>query len=233
YLLFCVLVIRIDPPHVPFRGLESYYFDKVIILLCILAYTFLIFSVIDATMLCRRFIHRLIYSDPIWPFMQEGDEKQRSPALICRREWSAIKLIGKRTESISRLVYYPIFVALLLIASRSTYFDNWNLPVGLALVISASVLLVIGCAILLRRSARFARESALGKIRRQKEDLIQQDFQLDGGAVKHVEFYENQVANIRDGAFLPIPEQPWVKAITLLFGGGGSLLMLEYFSLMQ
>ena len=37
------------------------------------------------------------------------------------------------------------------------------------------------------------------------------------------------IRNLSVGAFVPIRQQPWVRAVALLFGGGGSLVFLEYF----
>ncbi len=246
YFILCSIIIQFNPPHVPFRGIETFWFDKVIIIFCIFSYTWLIFAVIDSTMLCRRFIDHLIHIDTKWSFMrdsvppleskvsktkQEDHERWIGIKRECRREWSEIKLIAKRTEGISQLVYYPIFVALLLIASRSNYFDNWNLPVGLAFVISLSILLVICCAFLLRKSANNAKAASLRKIRRHKEELLEDGHKLSEEIIKRVEYYENQISSIKEGAFLPITEQPWVQAATLLFGGGGSLILFEMMAL--
>jgi len=237
YVILCILVIKLDPPFVPFRGADTFTHDHWIIFSAVLAYTFLIFAIIDSTMICRRFIHRLIRMDTTWPFMTEMYPVNRTDAqqaeLNCRREWSEIHLIAARTENISHFVYYPVLAALLLIASRSSYFDNWQLPVGLALVIAGSVLLVVCCAILLRRSANLARETALQKVDNEKEKLVANGVAMDAAEIRRIEYYRERIVGIRQGVFLPITEQPWLRAVTLLFGGGGSLLLLEYSSMMH
>lgn len=42
--------------------------------------------------------------------------------------------------------------------------------------------------------------------------------------------YEKRIEEYQEGAFLPITEQPWLRALTLMFGGGSSLLLLQYLS---
>ncbi|MDQ6982265.1 MAG: hypothetical protein Q9M08_04565 [Mariprofundus sp.] len=40
--------------------------------------------------------------------------------------------------------------------------------------------------------------------------------------------YEKKVREFREGAFLPITEQSWLRALTLMTGGGSSILLLQY-----
>ena len=54
-------------------------------------------------------------------------------------------------------------------------------------------------------------------------------FTDDGPATRQIRLLLDQVASLRVGAFVPFSQQPWVRAVGLLFGGGGTLVLLEYF----
>jgi len=41
-------------------------------------------------------------------------------------------------------------------------------------------------------------------------------------------FYEKKIQEIKEGAFLPITEQPWLRALTIMTGGGSSLLLFQF-----
>ena len=47
--------------------------------------------------------------------------------------------------------------------------------------------------------------------------------------IKQIEMILDRIQSIREGAFMPIFQQPWVRAVLLLIGGGGSLAFLEAF----
>lgn len=250
YFAMCIAVITYEPTFVPYRGPGVARVDTSIIAVAVLFYTLMIFAISDATMLCRNFIGRLIRIDTIWPFMNEKElaDKDTLTALlknnsqdppdvayrvktICRREWEEIKLIAKRTAVISKLVYYPIVIALILIASRSRYFDNWTTSLGLAFVMALNIVIVLGCTILLRRKAVAAKAASLERLDAEKEWLLDNGYAPSGDMVKHIAHFEERVTAIKTGAFLPIPEQPWVQAISLLFGGGGAILLFDILSL--
>jgi hypothetical protein len=45
---------------------------------------------------------------------------------------------------------------------------------------------------------------------------------------KRIEMIRDHIGAIRKGAFVPFAEQPWVRAVMLILGGGGSLILLEF-----
>jgi len=72
-----------------------------------------------------------------------------------------MRFVAERTSVVAPLIYYPFIVISLMIVSRSAVFANWNMPIGLILVISGSVIIVSGCAIWLRICAESARKKAI------------------------------------------------------------------------
>ncbi|MFQ5334528.1 MAG: hypothetical protein ACE5DN_00475 [Flavobacteriales bacterium] len=233
WMILCVAIYYIQTPNIPFRGYWVFHIDWMLTTLTFAGFVILFASVSEATMHCRRFIQQLIDRDTLWPFMLKVDDQDvKSRLQKVQREWHEIKLIGMLTDSVSRTVYYPIYVILLLLAAQSDYFDNFDMPASLMLIASLNVFLVLCFSISLRRKAIEARDVSLDKIREIEEEIF-----LDDGHYGHkqkkrtlakLRLYEKKIQDIREGAFLPIGEQPWLRALTLMTGGGSSLLLLQY-----
>ncbi|MDQ6966085.1 MAG: hypothetical protein Q9M23_04075, partial [Mariprofundaceae bacterium] len=131
--------------------------------------------------------------------------------------------------SISKTVYYPIYIILLLLAAHSEYFDNFDMPISLMLIASLNIILVLIYAISLRRKAIQARNLSLKKL----DDIHARILSSGRGKWQRVLleklfFYRGRIENCREGAFLPLTEQPWLRALTLMTGGGSSILLLQY-----
>jgi len=209
-----------------------YWVDIALTFLTFWSFVLLFASVSETTMHCRRFIQQLIDKDTVWPFMNPDHHNYHPDSRIRMviREWQEIRLIGMLTDSISRTVYYPIYVILLLLAAQSDYFDNFDMPASLMLIASLNIFLVLCFSISLRRKAIEARRVSLDKIIAINEDVFLNN---DGNKKKKrvrkmLSFYEKKIQDIKEGAFLPITEQPWLRALTLMTGGGSSILLLQY-----
>ena len=88
------------------------------------------------------------------------------------------------------------------------------------------MLIVTASAILLRRSAEAARETARRKLR----DQIAEARSLpDGGQfASQLELLLRRVEDLREGAFSPYSQQPVVRAMLLPLGSLGGTALLEY-----
>jgi len=226
----CGLLYLTQEPNVPSSDGFAYAFDGILTNITFLGFTFLFAFVSDATMHCRRFIQQLIDKDTIWPFMIHTHEDYNPDPLIqdIKREWYEIRLIGMRTNDISRTVYYPIYVILLLLAAQSDYFDNFDMPASLMLIATVNIFLVLAFSISLRRKAMEARAVSLENLRRIEGKILMANGKSRALALNKLRFYEKRIEDVREGAFLPITEQPWLRALTLMTGGGSSLLLLQY-----
>jgi len=233
WLTICVTVFGIQSPNIPFRGEEAYWTDLAVSALAIFSVIMLFVFVVDSTLHCRDFIQKLVCHDTWWPFMEKPKSGVSGPEhkMICKikREWQETRIIAMLSDDISRMVYYPIYVILLLLAAQSDYFDNWDMPYTLVLVATVNVGISLYFAIMLRRSAVRARAVSLEKIHHVESEVlaIQDDDQRER-IMRKLIFYKELIQNIRQGAFLPISEQPWLRALTLMFGGGSSLLLLQF-----
>jgi hypothetical protein len=145
------------------------------------------------------------------------------------KEWVLIQLVAKRTDAVGKLIFYPFIVWFIMFISRINLFDNWPTPVGLAIVLTISVILAWSCAFLLRRSAEAARA---GAVRRLKEDLASMYFhgRPDEERIRRIEFALKEVTEIRAGAFAPFMQHPVVQALFVPFGGVGGVYLIDFFS---
>jgi hypothetical protein len=73
--------------------------------------------------------------------------------------------------------------------------------------------------------AEQARESALKRLWEKQLSLkgMNQD-----ALSEQIQMIYDEIKSIRKGAFVPFFEQPWVRAVALFLGGGGSLIALNY-----
>lgn len=231
WLFASVTFASFGPVYTPARGDRSFEVHQIIIrYLAAPLLTFLIFWVVDATKRAVWLVKELCKNDMHWPEATREhfarrlniDKKFLSP-------WINIQFIGEHTAVIHRLIYLPVVVILILILSRATYFDDWNFPLPLIIVLSLLFAYSIYNAIILRGAAEHARSAAIDRLH---EDLIkaaggrQED---DQRRAEQLKLLLDEVRGIRQGAFLPLPKQPWLRGILLLIGGSGSLAYLEYF----
>jgi hypothetical protein len=220
YFLFSFIIYRLfPPPPAPARGEMAFQVDKVVFVLAAVGLMLLSFYVVDAIQLNSNFIRMFGREVTKWG---RGviDRSHRSPPLT-EKELSAyheIFFVAQRTQVVAPLIWYPLIVLTLLVVATSSFFDNWTWPASLVLIYAITAAWALGSAILLRRAAEQLRETALNDLRR---------FRLMGHEVDAKrQTFDELIAEIRDlktGAFAPLTEQPFIRAI-LLPGGGLGLL---------
>lgn len=229
YFVIGFVVVRIfGEPNVPFRGQISFLASKIVtVAFAVSMLTFLIVWAVDATVLSVWLTKALAGCKMEWP---EKTKRYFAERLNLERElleeWLDIQVIACQSTAVGRLVYYPVIAMILMIASRAPFFDSWDFPVGLCIVVSVSLLYLILCAVALRRAAEFARSVA---IKRYRTALIHAAGGDRSSKEDQIRLLLDRIRNLRVGVFVPFSQQPWVRAVALLFGGGGSLVFLEYF----
>jgi hypothetical protein len=220
YFLFSFFIYKLFPPApASARGEMAFQIDKVVFVLAAVGLMLLSFYVVDAIQLNSNFIRMFGREVTKWG---RGviDRSHRSPPLT-EKELSAyheIFFVAQRTQVVAPLIWYPLIVLTLLVVATSSFFDNWTWPASLVLIYAITAAWALGSAILLRRAAEQLRETALNDLRR---------FRLMGHEVDAKrQTFDELIAEIRDlktGAFAPLTEQPFIRAV-LLPGGGLGLL---------
>lgn len=234
WLLSVTLFLIFGFPVKPSRGDFAWWFDQVLLQTGIIAFLLLLFFVIDETRRCSALVKRLSVTNR-WPvatlerFGQVPGLEQMYPnnAALARYmdDWIDIDLIACRTETVGRLIYAPFIVLTVMIVARMSVFDNWSLPPLLAVIITVSVLLAIGCAFNLRFAAERARSIALENL---QHKALLADGRADTALSGQIQTLISRIEGMRRGAFCPFTQQPWIKAVLIPFGSVSGIAILDY-----
>lgn len=226
YVLFAIIMIwTFGPPYTPYRGSVARCVDIILLALSVVLMIVLMFLVVDATKLCLRVVYG-IREYPNWA-KQLTAKFTRNSALQTEdvERWLDVRFIGRLTEPVGKLIYYPFIVLFLMILTRSQSFDNWGFPMSLVIILLVYFFHAMGCAIALQASARKARRTAIGELQKTLHNL---NFSEDRRR-KQIEYLIEQIESSRQGAFRPFLENPVVHI--LIPSGGLSLITLLRFLL--
>jgi len=188
-----------------------------------LTFQVLVFWVVDANLLLTRFIRHLSEHHAIWPGTLQMEHKKTFGMLRhpCIDEWVDLQLIAKRTSAVNRLIYAPTVVLLILLASRSSLFDNWPTPPSLIISYLLTALVLLVSALSLRRAAEKARTIAL-----QRLDAYLLQTPETTPCYAKFKMIRERVATFNTGSFSRYSEDPLIRALLLsLTGIGGSAIV--------
>lgn len=243
YLAFGVLlVVLFGSPHLPHRGPTSWWVDRSVLVLSVLAMTLLTFFVVDAIRLSKRFVDHLGSRTTDWSGARGGPLASERQTLQPddRSDSLDAELIAEHTEAVGRLILYPFVVLLVMVVSRSGFFDNWDWPLSLVLIFGTAAGIALLCAITLRRTAEEARRLILHRLRMRAYEVAgrggggQEDglagAEREGARLEQLRMLVADVEALDHGAFSPWTRHPIAKAVLLPFGGIGALALLELLS---
>jgi hypothetical protein len=224
YGIFAWTLFQLSPqPLPPARGATAFKFDDVVFCLAGVGLLLLSFYVVDAIQLNSNFIRLFGREVTEWG-RSVVDRSHRSPPLT-EEELSAyheIFFVARRTKVVAPLIWYPLLVLMLLVVARSSVFDNWTWPPSLVLIVGITGAWALGSAMLLRRAAEHLRETALNDLR--KFRLVAQEDE-----VKRRTFDElmSEIRDLKTGAFAPLSDQPFIRAVLLPGAGLGLLAVAQ------
>jgi len=214
------------PPNAPWRGrLDQVYEDVTWPLVLLLL--FLTFLVFDATLLCLRFVDVLRKNRTSWPSDTHrifGEKFNFQDQLL--DEWIDLDFLALRTRCISRLIYFPFAIFALMIASRSTAFAEFALSWPIIITQVAGCVIIFGCAMALCFSAEKARATTKSRL---MEGMVAAKA-ADGCEKRaaQIETLLKLVDGLRQGSFVPLSQQPPIRALLLPLGGLGWTALLDY-----
>jgi hypothetical protein len=194
----------------------------------------LLIFVVDSTVACYRFVTYLARCRAGWDdalvrkhAAERGltlAEASGDPARSAINELLKIRLIGAATHVVSRLIFDPFVVLLVLMVAQSPLFVawQWNIPALAVALLSAAT--ALACAVILQRSAKEARTKALEALDRIMLPLAGKD--KDETREKLLQIRE-EIDGMDTGVFAGLGQNPVVYALLLPLGGGGGLAALE------
>ena len=209
----------------PMRGQLAETVDELFLALSVWMFLFLVFFVLDATLLNRRFIDYLTTTDTYYPDGAFEQFRRFGLPYYDLTEYADIRLIAERTRVVGEIVYYPFLVFFLVVAGRSAIFADWKWPAALLIVLSLCLAMALLGTLQLRRAADRARADA---IRRLRERLVRSNAAGDQNTARGIEELIDIVRNEKEGAFSLLSQHPFVAAILLPSGGIGLWALLEY-----
>jgi hypothetical protein len=226
YAAFSFCLLSLFPRSIPpARGEMAFRFDAVVLFLSAISSMILSFYVVDAIGLNSNFIRMFAREVTKWG-RGVVRASYRNPPLT-DEELSAyheIFFVAERTQVVARLIWYPLVALSLAFVARSSFFDNWTWTISLVVIFALNAAWPIGSAVLLRRAAEQLRDAALSNLQLSR---------IKGRAIEGKrEMFDELIAEIRSlkkGAFAPLTEQPFVRAIIVPSGGLGLLAIAQRF----
>lgn len=226
YSAFSYCLLSLFPRSVPpARGEMAFQFDNVVLRLSEISLMVLSFYVVDAIGLNSNFIRMFAREVTKWG-RGVVRSSHRSPPLT-EEELSAyheIFFVAERTQIVARLIWYPIVALSLMFVARSSFFDNWTWPVSLMVVLALNAAWPIGSAVLLRRAAEQLRDAALSNLQ-----LLRIRGHADPAKREMFDELIEEIRGLKKGAFAPLTEQPFVRAIIVPSGGLGLIALAQRF----
>jgi len=227
YFFLCQLIIlNFGEPFTPYRGDPSRTVHNIALFFSIPLFIVLLISTVEVTLASRGLIRRLSWDRINWP---DGAARKISAEFNMKpvhlNEWISIQAIVKISETAARFIYYPFIVILILGAARLRYFDRWNMPLGLLIVIMLGLSYSVYCAVSLRSAARKAKEEILQRLWKKELSFTGHNDRL---ICEQIKMLYKSIESMRKGPFVPFFEQPFVRAVALFLGGGGGLVALNF-----
>lgn len=223
-LVFIVtLSLWLDPEAmVPARGsLAKLIWAGLSLLAWGLAIT-LIFTILDRVLLAAGLMKRLALSPTKWPdTLINAEAKRRGVQPWHIEEEMDVRFSGELTESISKAIYLPAIMLMLLVLARSRLFDAWSWSPALLGILALIGFFSVAAAAVLWGSAKSVRKRVLQNLRDYRKDM--------GNANEESAALDKLVTRLENydrGAFASLAKQPLVQSLLIPAGGAGALNVL-------
>jgi hypothetical protein len=226
--LFVFLCDVFGWPSIPWRGAFDD-LDPALATVMVGLMAILTFLVADATVLCLKFVVFLRDNRTRWMTTTRGEYIRRlglddEPLLD---DWIDLRFMAARTKCIGNLIYMPFAISALLMISRSALFVNFAPSAPLLIIHVVAIVVLFACAMMLCFNAERAREIAKKRIA-DRIQVVKADHSPDPQKIGRLEDLLKHVEELHEGAFVPLSEQPPIRALLLPLGGLGWTALLDY-----
>jgi hypothetical protein len=175
----------------------------------------LIFWVIDAILLTRAFLLDVARDEPAWPAdaLAKMQTELGLPGDLASI-WLNLRLLARRTGWVSNFIWYPsLVIAGMFAATFTVEYGRYRFDTNPVTFI-ASIVLIVGCIVVLREGAEGWRSEVLAKLSNRRLILLAA-VPPNTVAVTQLQVLIDLVTQLHDGAFAPYSEQPLVRAVLL------------------
>lgn len=250
--LYISLVLAYGWPNIPWRGPYGTGIYYGVTIPAVLALFILVFLVFDSTLLCLRFVEVLRRHTTHWPDSTRAKYAEKlkidDPLLD---DWIDLRFMALRTRCISKLVYYPFAIFALMIVSRSAAFAGFAVSPPIVITQFVGFIALFGCAMALCFSAEKARRTTRMRLMKgimaakARPDGAQAQAGMDGRgkdagvaagetatpagvSADQLESLLKLVEELHEGSFVPLSQQPPIRALLLPLGGLGWAALLDF-----
>jgi len=252
FFVFSVALTSLDWPYSPHRGEVAAWFNHIVLLLLLGATTALLFAAFDASVSAAYLLTRL--RPGAGAAMQMRDDCHEKE--LARRYPVGERVVEARlrfrlavriASEVNWFIYLPFLTLLLIIPTQSSIFDAWDLPLPFAALMAVSIGLAVLCARRLRKAAERLKGEVLEAVEAELQNCKlgapaagaiggTQPMKTGPAApnlmpalkAEMLEHIAEQIREVRDGPFLPLSQEPVVRAILLLLGGAGGISTAEF-----
>jgi len=254
---FATALYALDPPFFSHRGEWVMRVNELLWIANVVVLWGTIFWTVFEARSCAYFIDRLGSTPSAWPAATLARESERTgvpaPCLVAQLDF---RLILRAAERVGPIVYIPFVQIFLLGVAFHPFFDNADVPWTLVALAAISLAYAIYAMVRLRGSAERARKEILdyydamllrlqgngsgaepegyAKEAAKGQRPAYTPLRLEAieparraAASGQVKALVADIGAEREGPFLPLLQQPAVKALLIPFGGWSGLSLVE------
>ena len=207
FLVGWLIMALYGQPVTPFRGNVVWQINQGVLFAAVPMLIIVIFLVLDLTRTTSVFVRKLVTK-----------ELGCASPTDCLNK---LQLVARLTARIDVFVYYPATLLGLMLLARAEYFDNWNFPIGLGIVVGVGAAYVVASAIRLRASSEEARRLVMSELSERRLAG------LEPASSQQLDQIMATIGTLKEGAFLPYTELPVFRAVALPSGAYGLFAVIE------
>lgn len=146
-------------------------------------------------------------------------------------DYLGFELMRRAAQRIRWLIYLPFVSILFVIIARNDLFDAMDFPLTLVIVIGITLIFALSSEVVLHRCAVTMRFTVLNRYEERLMKILapQQEKLQPSASAEQIKLLMDRIRNNNKGVFVPIYEQPAIRALLLPFGGFGGAQLMEYF----